>query len=487
MVRSMRCGTSCNRSIGNRLGYSIVTSASETPLRRRTAALAGVTGVVGWVVVVITVGFGTLLRPVADDYCHGRRAGLHPWDAVAVWYQTWVGDLFQVSITSALVGQPLARLPFWLASFIPFLATVVVILGLAIVLGLLAMRARRSSGRLSLLAVSPFVVIAWWGSWWAAVAVAEASEGTGPWLVATAVTNWQTVAVQYALVPALLLAGWFWWDTSAHRRGAGVRIAGFAVLGLLFGTGGLVFGLSMIVAVPLLWAVRSSLARRWLPREALDTVAFTVAGIAGFLVAYFAPGAQLRSAVLLPGRPLPEPDLRSLAAWMFPEAIVDWVEVVATFGTLVALFIALGIGAMLRALSVQLDLRRTVGWGIALVVLSGIVTAISRAGDAFSYVAYWHDVLPRTVVFFAVLALGVAAGWRLASLGIRSVAPVLAIAAAAAIAATLGVVVMNTHIVDRAAQWEVGAAPAGAQDIETDWVRGCWDELGEVRDLPDRG
>lgn len=449
--------------------------------------MIGATGVLGWTLVVTTIGFGTLLRPIADDYCHGRRAGLHPWDAVAVWYQTWIGDVFQVSVTSALVGQPLARLPFWLASLIPFVATVMVIVGLAIVLAILASRAPRRNGWFALVAVSPLVVIAWWGSWWAAVAVLGAAEGSGPWLVATAVTNWQTVAVQYALVPALLLAGWFWWDATAHRRGAGVRITGFVVLGLVVGTGGLVFGLSAIVAVPLLWAVRSVIARRWRPREALDAAAFTVAGILGFLVAYFAPGAQLRSAVLLPGRPLPEPDLRSLVAWLFPEAIVDWVEVVATFGTLVTLFLALGIGAMLRALSVQLDLRRAVGWGIALVVLSGIVTAISRVGDAFSYVAYWHDVLPRTVVFFAVLTLGVAAGWRLSSLGVRSSGPIVALAAAAAIAATLGVVAMNTQIVHRSALWDVGAAPAGAQDIETDWVRGCWEDLGEVRDVPDRG
>jgi hypothetical protein len=62
------------------------------------------------------------LRPAADDYCFGANvATFGVIKGVTHWWNSMSGFAFSLLLGSVLVGLPLATLPYWMASAIPFL------------------------------------------------------------------------------------------------------------------------------------------------------------------------------------------------------------------------------------------------------------------------------------------------------------------------------------------------------------------------------
>lgn len=125
----------------------------------------------------------------------------------------------------------------------------------------------------------------------------------------------------------------------------------------------------------------------------------------------------------------------------------------------------------------------------ALVAFSFVIALVSRAGDGFSYPAFWHEVMPRTFIFAAFSLIGMAIGTWVLVRASAALSLGAFVTAGIAAAISIGVLpVMSGHIEDRLATWQVGAAPAGgAADIEIGWVEECWNRWGDDRPLPSRG
>jgi hypothetical protein len=161
-------------------------------------------GLAAWIVVAATASAAGDLRPLADDYCHAAESAPGFVEAVAFWYQSSIGDVIQVSVTTLFVGLPLANLPLPVASLIPFLFTVIAVASLVLVAALGRSRGDLRSRLFGIAVVVPIGMVAWWGFWWIP-AIVDPNPVNPAMALALAATSWQTVNVQYALVPALAL------------------------------------------------------------------------------------------------------------------------------------------------------------------------------------------------------------------------------------------------------------------------------------------
>jgi MFS family permease len=445
--------------------------------------------VVAWIIVIAVARVATNLRPLADDYCHGAKATLGYLGSIVAWYQTWIGDLFQMSITALLVGQPLAHLPLWMASAIPFLATLVVVALVGVVVIGAAPRGARADRILLLMFALPVVIVTWLGFWWVPAAI-EPSPSTDPWLLAAAVTDWQTVGVQYALVPALLIGSAV---LIGFRRGqrAWLRLILVGLLGLASGLGGLVFGVAALVFVPLALVARIIHDRALSRVRLIEGSVFVVLCAIGIAVAYLAPGSRVRNSGLLDVRPFgADVTPVEVVRWVLPQGVIQGVGMIVGAGTLVAFIIGVGIALVASRLGAVATPAPIATVGLGLLFFSLVIAVVSRAADGFSYEAFWHEVEPRTVIFLGALALGAAMGTWLGGhpTGAGRMAQVVALAAVAVVTATVlgSLLIMQSHVTERLAQWSVGAAPSSAMDLETKWVRECWAMIGDFRPVPDR-
>ena len=456
----------------------------------RICALVGAG--LAWIVVIAVARYATLLRPLADDYCHGAKATLGYLESIASWFHSWIGDLFQLSITALLVGQPLAHLPFSMASALPFLVTlgVVALVGLVIVVGVIRMPAGTRADRILFAAlVVPVLMVTWLGFWWVPAAI-QPSPSTDPWLLATAITDWQTVAVQYALVPALLIGAGI---LLVFRRGQRLWLSAslFGILGLASGLGGLVFGVAALVFVPLVLVGRVIHDRALSTARLIETAAFAVMCAVGIGIAYFAPGSVVRNAGLRDVRPFgADVTLGELVRWVLPEGVIQGVGMLVGAGTVVAFIVGLGIALVGTKLGVVTSPAPIAFVGIGLVLFSLVIAVASRAADGFSYESFWHEVQPRTVIFLGVLALGAATGTLLGahSHGAGRTTQLVALAASAVVAMTVvgSLLIMQSHIQQRLAEWSVGPSRSSGLDLETKWVQDCWATIGDFRPVPDR-
>jgi hypothetical protein len=454
---------------------------------RRLRLLALILGAGLWMTVLGVVAMATRLRPIADDYCHAAVGVIGYLPSLGVWYATWIGDLFQVSVTALLVGQPLIHLPFSVASMIPFLFTALGVLALSLIVVMRSARASRRDATVAVFVVSPLILVLWWASWWVPVTLSP-DQGGVPFFLATAVTDWQVVNVQYVLVPAILIGAWL---LIADRtiRPEWARIAVVAILGLCSGTGGLVFGVAALGFVVALWVWRYLERRAWDRAATLSTIVFGAACLAGLVIAYLSPGAQGRADLLAVTRPVESISPLTLLGWMFPQAIYNWLGIVVHISALLVVVVGIGIAFLLRAVGVVPARRTLLRTSAGFLTFSLVLTLAVRAGDAFSYTAFWHDVMPRLVVLVALTAAGVALGDWLAGILNRTATYAVSLVVVLAVVVALGsLFAMYWHVVERTGQWDAGPAPAGgAVDLSADWVDSCWKQLGETRELPDRG
>lgn len=457
----------------------------------RTLRFAPVTlfviAVVLWIAVAGVALRARGLRPIADDYCSAAYASDGFFGGLAAYYQTWAGDLVQLGISNILVGQPLLHLPFSVASAIPFLitaATVTVALVVTLAGALPRPWPRR---RLALFAGVPLALVLWWAYWWLPAALAPDQSGT-PWLLASAMLNWQIVNVQYALLPSLLLVAWLFIN---ERAGASLwlRLVATGVLAVACGMSGIVLAISLLVFVPLMIGLRAIVVGRWDRTWALIAGVFVVGCALGLVVAFTAPGVAVRASGLVPQ--LTDVSPLGIIAWVFPTAIVAWLEGIVTPGVLLVGVVAALASFAAASKGIQLELRRLTSLGAALVLFSLVLSLAARVGAGFSYQAYWHRVMPQTMLFFAVVLLAVALGATVAPF-VPKPSRLAVVAGAGVVLVALGVswgalAAMEATVSVREVAWSIGPAPMGAEDIEAAWVKPCYEVFKDSRDVPDRG
>lgn len=450
------------------------------------AFLAVIIAVLGWFVVVAVAASSSRLRPVSDDYCHATNGLGGYFDAIGIWYLQWIGDLFQLSVTGLLMGQPLVHFPLAVSSAIPFLFTAFSVTAITSFLLVRSLRGPKRSIALAIFAGAPLMLVVWWGHWWAPSLLEKDASGTAS-LLATATTNWQTVNLQYTAVPMILIGVW----TMIHTRDGWPRWArtiGLLVVGLLAGTGGLVFGVAAIAFVALRWLASSWLDRRVDRNRLPETAAFVFAALVGLAVAYLSPGAQSRGELLAAGRPLQSVSPWSIFSWVFPESVFEWISGLFQAGTPLVLISSIGISLVLAMLRVDVVPLKLMSAGGCLIAFSFLIAIAARAGAGFSYSAFWHQVMPRSVSFVALILVGTAAGAWLLARSNRVIKLIIVVSVLVAGAVSIGsLLAMNSQIQTRHTAWQSGPAPlVGVADIETDWVENCWTRWSNVVELPAR-
>ena len=453
-------------------------SLSARRLRLAAGWGVGLTAVGLGLIVLYVAWVARLLRPLADDYCQAAGAAGGVLNAGLTLYQTFSGQIVRETIGYAVVGWPLVHLPFALASALPFLLA-------ATALTVWAFSAMKVSGaqmgRSAAAALLCSVPVLWWAFWWIPTMTSTDMDAAAR---ADAITNWQTINSAYVINPSLVVVTWMW---ILRRRnwGTGRQIVVCAVAGLMTGLS----DYSLAVAVLAMGLVVLLYDHLRGAQSALRPLAWAVAyafSILGLAISYLAPGTGSR-ATAFAGTPLPAKTPASLLSWVFPEGLSTWLGVMASWGGMTILVVAIALGTLGALHRPVAHAKGLVVLGAGLLALSLVHGLVARLAEAFSYQGFWHIIGPATSGFIGILILGFVAGAamsrRLPTLG------VLVLAGSGALAlfvAMSGVVSMSASMAARNVQWQSGSASTWAEDIEAQWVAGCWLQLGESRELPRR-
>jgi hypothetical protein len=453
-------------------------SASQSTVRAALWAFSGAS----FLIVAFVIWMSRLLRPMADDYSIGVsvRDGLIA--GVWGWWQGWSGDLTSMFANTLFVGLPLMRLPWSLASALPFLASAAMAVGLGVwlIIRVPVPSMRPSSRLVSGLLLIPVAAIAWWGYWW--VTVLQSREAPNAYPLAQGVTFWQNLNAGYVVTATLLIWGWLILESRKVSR----RLWPFYLaVGLLAGFNGPVFAGSALVMIALL-AVSSLLRAGIRVRE--RGVSWLIAGlgiVVGGVASNLSPGSQYRGTLLAS----PEIDanlMLRLTGEAIPGGLNDWWSAVTSPGAWAVIILLTGTTALLARQGWTPNLDYFLTTGAALLAFSLILSLVSRASEFFAYPAYWHLVQPRTVAWLGLVMIAAALGTLTSRLGQDSLAvPVTVTATAVALVlAAASIALMTSEILARGQAWETGPAPlAHVSDIEdpNGWQRAAWTELRQLR------
>jgi hypothetical protein len=464
----------------------IVAGKTSTPQRSGAAQTLLLAQAFSLVVVVLVAGASRSLRPISDDYCIAIRGEKGILGGVNEWWQTWSGDLFATFAVNISVGIPLATLPLSLSSSLPFLLAGFIVAIAVLFATRLALRNDSRSGWW-LLMQSPFIMILWWAYLW----VPNSPQSSTPSSIALGLTHWQTLNGIY-LIPAsalLILITITYRITSRwSRTGQFVSL----IVGILFGLSGPVLGLALFIAA----AATSAFAVIWratLPKRFVNNLVLLGAGaLIGLAIAMASPGARIRRDYVNPNTEVSPRRLLEILDFVFPTALVNWIDAFLHWGTLVVL---LATGA-----TAWLAVKIGFGWSSSLlakmvvtaVTFTLILSIANRTTEAFVYDAYWHQSSIRFFAFASSVLAGVLLGQYLGSKESQILPPTIVVVLATCLLASLGAVfAMSNSIYEREEVWRAGPAPIPgvAADIEDPeiWVYNCWLGLKEIRDMPDRG
>jgi hypothetical protein len=298
------------------------------------------------------------------------------------------------------------------------------------------------------------------------------------------IIHWQNINSGYVVLLAVPII-WIFLLVRLKVQNRIVLMINGAAIGIWVGGSGLVVSLlGVVIAFTLLAFSLGSSPRtvsknfRWLGGPWLLT------NTTGWLLAYTAPGTQARRAVL-GERTL---DVGELLEFVFPKAIIEWVQILVSIGSLLVFVIAFTVGSLIRTSVDKKEVRSGFIWAGLLMFSSLVLNIISQSASAFSYDAFWHITPSAILIFVSLLVLGLSSG-RASQAYLSACNPW----PGAAILLTTGLIsvfILNTAFVDaqlRLTAWDAGPAPLiGIADIDGDWVAACWSELGEFRDTPKR-
>ncbi len=468
------------------------------------------------------LSYSLKLRPIADDYCFAATATAGPAGAISQWYMTWAGDLLSVVVTTFTVGLPLLYLPSELASMIPFVLTgIMMMAALATIVYACARRRDSHSSVLVPLVALGAVVIVWWAYWWMPVYLNSAVDFDTDTMTAWATTTWQNINSAYIItqVFAFLTLCWACMVTRKHGR---TRLAVVFAAATLAGTGGLVFGASVIATAGMFVAVnvaasraslRRGLGREWSPRKVgLLALPLVVGSATGMAIIYFSPGTQARAATLSASNPNEPQTIGQLLTWILPRAPEQWVSLVMSTSSLFLLVVGAALGVTIATRYHLRSCFKLFFFAAGLLIWSLIYCVINRAAEAYAYEAFWHLVPVKAGLFMGILLGGMAIGWWLGqrttggSSLLTTAHSVQAVSTARrdtpliqvySLIALFGLLVftfpvfsdVRGRVLDREARWEVGPAPQwGMADIENpaSYVSICWRRVQEFRSEPNR-
>jgi hypothetical protein len=425
------------------------------------------------------------LRPIADDYCLASATASHGfWGALNFWFTTVGGDYTGVLSNSLFVGTPVAFLPFEFASATTFLITLA-LLGIVVSLSFAVVARSKAlfppSGIFLGLLTPALWLVFWWSS---SLRSMNEFNLSGP----RSIVHWQNINSAYVMLVAVPLI----WLLLLVRLKVQKRIAlliNGAAIGIWVGGSGLVVSLLGVILALTLIALSFGSTRSVVSRNFLWlAVPWFLTNTLGWLLAYTSPGTQARRANL--EEILGEKNIGAgdLLEFVFPKAIIEWVQILVSLGTILIFVIAFTVGSLIRPVMDKKVGQSGFKISGLLMVSSLLLNIISQSAAAFSYDAFWHTTSSATLIFFSIIVFGLSCGRAYQTyLPGHNPWPGAVILSATAL---VSVLVLNTAFVDaqqRLTAWNAGPAPLiGIADIDGEWVNACWSDLGEFRDTPKR-
>lgn len=418
--------------------------------------------------------FSQHLRPIADDYSIGVFAASGILGGSSEWAVRYSGDITTIFLNILLVGWPLVHLPFSAASAIPFIFTSLAACA-PLVLAVTQLQGRRW---VAVLCTTPVLLVSYWAYWWVS-AESETFAYSRP--EALSASLWQNVSVSYLATVSLIVTAWI--ALEASRRPLRSALFLRFILGVVAGLAGPVIAASTITVAIFLLLIRSVEANRLRTYATAGYLLIAAGSILGAIGSYLSPGTQARLQLL------PRPRLSFELVWALLTEMGDsigfWLQGVLTPGALTAFVLAAGatyIATTLRVLklnsSVPLDL------GIIFFIAALILTIFSQTSEVFAYDGYWHILPARLLSWWAVTAIGIAAGQRLARMQEQGWLPVLVcVTLTGAILASLSGVIEWVNVTSqRSIVWQNESAPVPPlYDRESPEVQQRWERLIESR------
>lgn len=431
-----------------------------------------------WILIVI-VFFAILinarhLRPAADDYCTGFIAQYGVFGAPAHMWSTWSGYFFTMFIENITNGLPLLHLPWSISSAIPFILSAV---GLGFTAYILL---PKSSENLNPVFLIPLLAVLWWAFIWIPVAFFGVRNE-----LANGLTHWQTLTSGYMLTTEILLCICaYLWRLSNHIDYAFLVSIIFLISGLLFGFTSEPFNLAAIAVFGLYILHRIFFKRASaITKKQIYWIVFGLSIIVGFIFAHLSPGNLARTALIKPDLSFSLDRMEFLFFWTIPYAVQRWLSAYFAFQGIIVFIIVFSLQFFsVRKLS-DLEQHQYLLRGMQLSSFGLLLFMIARFGEAFSYEGYWHFVTPLLVSMLSIYFFATYVANKVRFLTSKWINRVILVSLLISLSVALKAdFLMMQSIQMRAIAWSQGQAPlSGISDIETLWVRGCWENLIRLR------
>lgn len=421
--------------------------------------------------------YAQLLRPSADDYCFGKVGQFGIVGGVYQWWDSWTGNIFSTFIQNALIGVPLAFFPWRFVSSISFVI-VSFIIGLSIFfIGV------KKIDKPILIFVSMSAPFLWWVYLWSPQSLGAIYNLE----IANALLHWQTVNAGSVL--CTLLAVLFVCST---QRLTSSKVSFdwliTASFGVFMGLCGEPINLVVTIILTSLY-IYSLLAER---KNRSLLLVFIIFILIGQFISHQAPGYLIRYNLIKPDLSFSEHRIFELLTFTLPQGFLNFINLYFNFGSLTILLITTSISWIsLKRINSPLNSSPTEVIFLCL-WFSFVFSMTARFLEAFSYVAFWHQIPSLVCAFLALIFIGISFGQYLSQVTLGKFSILLF--GIFSVTTLLGVV-STTYLIDsvknRHVKWYQGAAPIGGiADVENKdgWVMVCWRGVAEFRrDAPIRG
>ena len=416
------------------------------------------------------------LRPISDDYCLGSLAGLRFSGSFSYWYTNWTGDIFAIVVNYILIGFPLINLPYAFASVITlfFALLMISILITYLLIGNLFSK--------SIIFLFPLATVTFLSFW---ISTTTFTDNTNFIKLTNMILHWQNINSFYifssslmALILVLII-----------RNKITNKVFWFLIfaLGFLGGTFGIVVVLTSLslLSIYLMYAIFQK------DKNKISRIFIFMSGLAaGFIFAYFSPGAQARSKLLGNEDLSSSIDILYLFNWTFPAALIEWSEGFLQVGAIIVLAFGIILGIFSQNLSSKVSVEDLLENMFIFFSLSLLAAILSQLSEAFAYEAFWHLASPYLFIYIFLILTGYYLGNKIKNTKWLENGVVLA----AGLGLVLGISGLNVYkasveISERKDRWQVGPAPVlGISDIENkeDWIFPCWMGMKEYKGYPDR-
>ena len=420
--------------------------------------------------------FARNLRPVADDYCLAKNAGLGFWPSFQAWYTGWMSDVFAIVMNYFLVGLPLITLPYMVASVITLFFAIVMI---SILFSYLIKSTHNLKSVFTIFSVITISFLSFW------ISKTIISDDINFIKLKNMILHWQNINSQYIFLSALMALIL----VTIIKKPIVAKPIWILVplLGFLAGTFGILIVLTsfFLLFIFIIYAIIQK------DRNKILRIFFFMAGlISGLLFVYFSPGTQSRSKLLGNDDLVSSLDIVYLFKWTFPTALIEWSGGFLQVGALIVIIFGVFFGIFSHNLNLTINNRDILENMFIFISLSLIAAVLSQLSEAFTYQAFWHLAIPYFFIYISLLLFGYYLGNKFKGTKLLENEVVVAVLLGLVLGVSgLNIYKASVEITERKALWQVGPASVlGMSDIENkeDWVFSCWMDMKKYKGYPDR-